>query len=45
MSSNQLNSDKIPFLTRFFRALSLDLKIPKRIENNACTQKEKRIDG
>ena len=33
MNGNENTSDKLPFLTRFFRAVSLGLKIPQKSES------------
>ena len=45
MSSKECTSDKIPFLTRFFKAISWDLKIPKRSERKNIIESDKKDES
>ena len=45
MSSKECTSDKLPFLTRFFRAISWNLKIPKRSESKNIIESDKKDES
>lgn len=45
MSSKECTSYKLPFLTRFFKAISWDLKIPKRSESKTIIESDKKDES